>query len=470
MVLEYGPVASLALQQTLGYEKVAPVSPVSSAIRAPKIGHQEEYYLPQVIYDAHGDKMSHQDVVELWKCKKVYYYGQYAHVSQDGKGTADPKLFLKSKSNAFPFRMFGHITFRYEILSALGEGSFGHVVKVYDHKTKSFCAIKVVRKDSTIIAQAKVEQRILEHLNKVSKKAHNIVTLLDSFIFHGHLCFVFELQGDSLYDILKKRQFKGLASTSVRRIAHDVLKCLLLLSQEKIVHTDLKPENILLNNHIRWGSQQSMLDCSLTTLRKMCRFEVTTPLPPINSRDVYSATVIDFGCSDFVGRTDNTYVQSRYYRAPEVILGLEYGTSIDMWSLGCILAEMYTGQPLFPGEDETDQLFSIMEVLGHIPKEHIEISPYKQTYTDKNGVINAKVKAVTGASRRPRAIGVKSLQCLLLGADEPFVDFIERCLQYKETRWGPEHALRHPWLQEELEHTIQRTAGPERPVRPARRK
>jgi len=80
--------------------------------------------------------------------------------------------------------------------------------------------------------------------------------------------------------------------------------------------------------------------------------------------------VIDFGSSCYSHQRVYTYIQSRFYRSPEVILGLPYGTPIDMWSLGCILAELYTGYPLFPGEDEIEQLACIMEVLG-LPPEHI---------------------------------------------------------------------------------------------------
>ena len=99
-----------------------------------------------------------------------------------------------------------------------------------------------------------------------------------------------------------------------------------------IIHCDLKPENILLKNHAKSAIK-----------------------------------VIDFGTGCFENKTFYTYIQSRYYRAPEIILGIPYTCAIDMWSLGCILVELYCGYPIFAGEDEAEQLAIIMEYLGIPP-------------------------------------------------------------------------------------------------------
>ena len=99
-----------------------------------------------------------------------------------------------------------------------------------------------------------------------------------------------------------------------------------------IIHCDLKPENILLRNANKSGLK-----------------------------------IIDFGTGCFEGSQLYKYVQSRYYRAPEIILGVDYSCAIDMWSLGCILGELFLGFPLFPGEDEAEQLALIVEYLGTPP-------------------------------------------------------------------------------------------------------
>lgn len=93
--------------------------------------------------------------------------------------------------------------------------------------------------------------------------------------------------------------------------------------------------------------------------------------------------VIDFGSSCYSNQRVYTYIQSRFYRSPEVILGLPYGTPIDMWSFGCILAELYTGYPLFPGENEVEQLACIMEVLGRPSDNLINMASRRRLFFGK---------------------------------------------------------------------------------------
>ena len=136
----------------------------------------------------------------------------------------------------------------------------------------------------------------------------------------------------NLYEFLKSNKFQGITLTLIKRFAFQILQALCLLSEHDIIHCDLKPENILLKH-------------------------------PNHS----AIKVIDFGSSCFGDKRLYTYIQSRFYRAPEIILGIPYTTAIDMWSFGCILVELFTGYPLFPGESEAEQLLCIMEVLGPPP-------------------------------------------------------------------------------------------------------
>jgi len=159
-----------------------------------------------------------------------------------------------------------------------------------------------------------------------------MLRLKDTFIHHSHLCLVFELLSNNLYELIKQNSFRGLSTSLVRVFTAQLLDALSVLNEAKIIHCDLKPENILLK------SLQS---------------------PTIK--------VIDFGSACHEKQTVYTYIQSRFYRSPEVILSLPYSSTIDMWSLGCICVELFLGLPLFPGTSEFNQITRIVEMLGCVP-------------------------------------------------------------------------------------------------------
>ncbi len=201
----------------------------------------------------------------------------------------------------------------------------------------------------------------------------------------------------NLYEFIKAHDFKGFSLKLIRRFTKQLLASLVLLHGHKVIHCDLKPENVLLAH-------------------------------PIHSE----IKVIDFGSSCFENEKVYTYIQSRFYRSPEVILGMSYGMPIDMWSLGCILAELYTGYPIFPGENEQEQLACIMEVFGPPEKHLIEKSSRKKLFFDSMGKPRLSVSS-KGRRRRPSS---KDLRQALKCDDEAFLDFIARCL-----RWDPARRL-----------------------------
>jgi len=171
--------------------------------------------------------------------------------------------------------------------------------------------------------------------------------------------------------------------------------------------------------------------------------------------------VIDFGSSCYDNQRVYTYIQSRFYRAPEVIIGARYGTAIDMWSFGCILSELLTGYPLFAGEDEADQLACIIEMLG-VPPAHL-LDSAKRTrqfissqgyprYCTLNTGVDGSVQMTGGRSRRGKYRGPPATKDLAAtaaraGEDRAFVDFLRRCLSVDpQSRMTPAEAMRHPWL------------------------
>lgn len=212
----------------------------------------------------------------------------------------------------------------------------------------------------------------------------------------------------NLYEYIKANDFKGCTLNIIRSFAAQILTCLVLLKEQRVIHCDLKPENILLVN--LWESK---------------------------------IKIIDFGSSCFEDQKVYTYIQSRFYRSPEVILGMSYGLPIDIWSMGCILAELFTGFPIFPGEDEQEQLGCIMEVFGPPEKHLIENSTRKKLFFDSLG----KPRSVVSSKGRRRKPSSKTLSQAIKCNDEPFLDFMTRCLRWNpETRLDPSEGLQHPFI------------------------
>ncbi|WRT70072.1 uncharacterized protein IL334_007066 [Kwoniella shivajii] len=315
-----------------------------------------------------------------------------------------------------------HLCYRYEVVGILGKGSFGQVVQCRDHKTGGSVAVKIIRNKKRFHSQALVEVKILEQLVEWDPEdKHFMVRMTDSFSFRNHLCIITELLSINLYELIKANQFAGFSTVLIRRFTTQMLASLQLMRSHRIVHCDLKPENILLCHPAKSGIK--VIDFGSSCLE--------TEKGKFN-RLLYTANSSVY-----------TYIQSRFYRSPEVILGMNYAMAIDMWSLGCILAELYTGVPIFPGENEHEQLACIMEVLGVPDRYLVEKASRRKLFFDATGsprpFVNAK-----GRRRRP---GTKTLSSVLKCDDDLFIDFISKCLTWDpDKRLKPQPAMRHPWI------------------------
>ena len=231
---------------------------------------------------------------EILNYNELYYLGMKANKIQ-----GDPSLenygFDDDRSD-YKLVPGDHIAYRYEILQILGKGSFGQVCKCFDHKIKQPIALKIIRNEKRFHRQGKVEVKVLEHIKaNDSDSTGCMVIIQDNFIFRKHLCIGFELLSINLYELVKSNGLRGFSSSLVKRFAVQILTCLAFLKENKIIHCDLKPENILLRQSNKSGIK-----------------------------------VIDFGSSCFDSEKIYTYIQSRFYRAPEIILGIPYTLSIDM--------------------------------------------------------------------------------------------------------------------------------------------
>lgn len=389
----------------------------------------------------YGPALNAYEEREMQAYDTFWYCGQHARKRVPSLDHPEDNFGYDDERGDYRAVHRDHLAYRYEVVDLLGSGSFGQVLRCKDHKTGAWVAVKLIRNKQRLHQQALIEIDILGRLAEWDpKQKHNVVHMSHSFHFRSHLCIATELLNINLYELVRASAFSGLSLRLVRRIATQVLAALCLLRKHHVVHCDLKPENILLVHPARSAIK-----------------------------------VIDFGSSCLASERVYTYIQSRFYRAPEVILGLNYHTAIDMWSLGCILAELYTGTPLFPGENEQEQLACIMEVLGTPEKYLIDRSSRRKVFFDQEGQPRT-IKTTRNRRRRP---GSKTLTQVLRAqapafpspdgqpglASSPrtrphphtssrprahedlFIDFVTRCLHWDpDRRLKPEQALRHPWI------------------------
>ncbi|XP_062872141.1 dual specificity tyrosine-phosphorylation-regulated kinase 4-like, partial [Trichomycterus rosablanca] len=358
---------------------------------------------PTVVLECFGKNMTKFEQYEISHYSELWYLG---HITKNG----GPDTTLKNpgygdRTGTYTKVMHDHIAYRYEVLEELGQGSYGEVYKCLDHKTSEMVAVKVLRPNRAILEELK----ILDFLKKKDKNnCYNIVHMKDYFTFRNQLCIIFELLGPNLYEFIKSHKHKRLSLAQVRHIAREMLTCLSMLENEKIIHGDLKPENIALSLTNQGGIK-----------------------------------VIDFGMSCYEPLQKIACIGTHVYRAPEVIVRKHYTTAVDMWSLGCILFELYAGQPLFFGQDEVDQMSLIMEVLGYPPAEYIKRR--KELFFDCYG----RPIRIINHNGRPRIPGSKNLSRILNTDNELFLDFLNRCLTWNPTmRLSAKEALQHPWIQE----------------------
>ena len=384
---------------------------------------------PAKVLELYSNMLSPYERQEVLRYPHVYYMRKKATLTDGeiaGTRTFSPNNGFDDSEGNYYFVIHDQIAYRYEILGSLGKGEYGQVLKVFDHKRKEFAAMKIIRGKKPYELQAKREVAILKHLLREEETdevdSGNVVKMKSSFSFRNHVCIAFELLSLNLYDLMKKNRFQSFDYKLVRNFTQSIILALKTLANNRIIHADLKPDNIMLKR-----SGESRLK------------------------------IIDLGLACYEGTQLRTYVQSRYYRAPEVIIGCRYGIQIDMWSLGCIVAEMVTGGPLLPGKDEDDQLALIVELLGIPGTDLLSRANRRDKFFTRSGyprycrVTQADgVEMVEGSVRGPP--GSRSLKNVLKRSTEldlVALDFVQKCLDLNpDNRMTPSQALTHPFVRD----------------------
>jgi len=273
-----------------------------------------------------------------------------------------PKIPTKSVINTesvddsegyYCYRVGEVLNGRFLLLGSYGKGVFSTVIRSTDQQTGKEVAVKILRNNDAMKRMGLKEIELLKQISETDPEGkYNCVKLIHHFEDRNHLCLVFEaLGGGNLREVLRKYGHKiGLKIQAVKVYGHKLMLALKLLRKLKYFHADLKPDNILAN-------------------------ETKT-----------SVKLADFGSASPVADNPITpFLVSRWYRAPEIMLGLPYSYEIDMWSLGCTLFEIATGKVLFPGQSNNEMLYLIMEVSGPVPKKMIKKGAFAAENFDENG-------------------------------------------------------------------------------------
>ncbi|RWS14987.1 mitogen-activated protein kinase 14-like isoform X4 [Dinothrombium tinctorium] len=298
---------------------------------------------------------------------------------------------------------------KYQNLVPVGSGAYGQVCAAFDSERKIKVAIKkLARPFQTAIHGKRTyrELRLLKHMNH-----ENVIGLLDVFSPSTTLetfvdvYLVTHLMGADLNSIIRTQK---LSDDHVQFLVYQILRGLKYIHSAGIIHRDLKPSNIAVNE-----------DCELK--------------------------ILDFGLARQAEAEMTGYVATRWYRAPEIMLNwMHYNQTVDIWSVGCIMAELITSRTLFPGTDHIDQLLRIMQLCG-TPDEEL-----MKKITSEEAV--NYIKTLPPMKKR-------NLKDIFKGANPD--DLLEKMLELDaDRRPTAEQALAHPYLAQYADPTDEPTAEP----------
>uniref|UniRef100_A0A667ZWB7 Serine/threonine-protein kinase PRP4 homolog n=1 Tax=Myripristis murdjan TaxID=586833 RepID=A0A667ZWB7_9TELE len=322
---------------------------------------------------------------------------------------------------------------RYDVYGYTGQGVFSNVIRARDTaRAGQEVAVKIIRNNELMQKTGLKELEFLKKLNDADPddKFH-CLRLFRHFYHKQHLCLVFEPLSMNLREVLKKYgKDVGLHIKAVRSYSQQLFLALKLLKRCNILHADIKPDNILVNES--------------KTILKLC----------------------DFGSASHVADNDITpYLVSRFYRAPEIIIGKPYDYGIDMWSVGCTLYELYTGKILFPGSSNNHMIKLAMDLKGKMPNKMIRKGLFKDQHFDQNlNFLYIEVDKVTEREKVTVMSTInptKDLLADMVGGQRLPEDQRKKVMQLKDLLDGTlmldpakrisiNQALQHPFIQEKI--------------------
>jgi len=348
---------------------------------------------------------------------------------------------------------------RYQMLSQIGKGTFSRVMRCVDlQKSKEdkhrFVALKINRNVDKYKAAAKIEYQILNAIRKIDiKGVSNCAHLLSTFDYYGHYCFVLPLFGKSVYRVLSGNKYTPFISEQVKEFAWQIIGAMKFMHSCKIIFTDLKPENLVFikNRYTKrliadiepllpyafkfWKERMQKAGYSNSAIATLA---VEVP-------DSTGIKVIDFGSALFESQWHSHLVQTRHYRAPEVVLGMRWSFPIDIWSIGCILLEFIYGRMVFNTHDAIDHLNQMNTMIGPMPAKLLNAIPSEvyRTYFIKDRELRLKKAKIS-------AVQCQNLKKYFKpNSRDLLLDLVSRMLRWlPEERISCEDALKHPYFQD----------------------
>lgn len=341
-------------------------------------------------------------------------------------------------------------------------------------------ALKVVKSSPHYTEAAEDEIRLLDCVVEKSVDNENspVVRLLDHFYVRGpngkHVCMVFEVLGANLLKVIKRYDYMGLPIPLVKRIIKQVLEGLHLLHEKcEIIHTDLKPENILLSlsrseidtilQNIDLASHE--LSSSIEGIEniQLSSNAIVSPSISVSRSREYSLSMLDDPCYEnllvkiadlgngcWVNRHFTNDIQTRQYRCPEVILGLPYDTSADIWSCACLVFELLTGDFLFEPrtgrryDKNEDHIAQMIELLGKVPKRMIQQGKYSDEIFNRK----YELRHIKSLDQWPISSVLQEKYNFSEYESNMISSFLLPMLDYNpKTRANASECLKHTWLQ-----------------------
>ncbi|XP_025830465.1 serine/threonine-protein kinase PRP4 homolog isoform X2 [Agrilus planipennis] len=375
---------------------------------------------------------------DIFADDKDMFKGKYnspSNITHKGSAYDNPSLTdnWDDTEGYYRVRIGENLDNRYTVYGHTGQGVFSSVVRARDQARGSQdVAVKIIRNNEIMHKTGLKELEVLKKLNDAdAEDRFHCLRLFRHFFHKQHLCLVFEPLSMNLREVLKKYgKNVGLHIKAVRSYTQQLLLALKLLKKTGVLHADIKPDNILVN--------ESKL------VLKLC----------------------DFGSASYI--TDNEitpYLVSRFYRAPEIILGIAYDYAIDMWSAACTVYELYTGRILFSGKSNNQMLKFFMDLKGKFPNKVIRKGAFREQHFDAN--CNFLYHEIDKVTEREKVVvmsvvkATRDLQSELVAGQALPTDQLRKVSQLKDfldkalavdpvKRISLNNALTHPFIQDKI--------------------